>query len=121
MRLTRPGAAHQHHVALMRQEVAARQVAHQRLVDRRALEPELLHILGQRQLGQRDLVFDRARLLLGNLGRDEITDHPLRLMLALHRRADDLVERRLHPEQLQLTHRGKNLGPFHHTLLLRLS
>ncbi len=121
MRLARPGAAHQHHVALLREEVPARQVAHQRLVDRRAVEPELLHILRQRQLGQRDLVLDRPRLLFGDLGRDEITDHPLRLVLALHRRTDDLIERRLHSIQFQLTHRGEDLGPLHHALLLRLS
>ncbi len=55
-------------IALMGDEVAGRQVAHQRLVDRRALEHELLDVPGQRQLGDGDLVLDRSRLLLGDLG-----------------------------------------------------
>jgi hypothetical protein len=43
------------------EKIPRRKVAHQRVVDRRALEPELLDILGQRQLRQCDLVFDRPR------------------------------------------------------------
>jgi hypothetical protein len=81
---------------------AAGEAAHQGLVDRRALEPEVVDVLGQRQLGDRHLGLDRARLLLGDLGRDEVADHPLRLVLALHRR-------------------GEDLGTLHHALLLRLS
>ena len=47
--------------------------------------------------------------------------NPGRLVLALHRRADDLVERRLHAVELQLRHRGQDLGTLHHTALLRVS
>jgi hypothetical protein len=48
----------------MGEEVAAGEVAYQGLVDRRALEGEIIDVLGQRQLGARHLIFDRARLLL---------------------------------------------------------
>ena len=46
------------------EEVAAGKVAHQSLVDRRSVEGKVGDILGQGQLGDGDLVLDRARLLL---------------------------------------------------------
>jgi hypothetical protein len=49
-------------------KLPAGEVAHQRLVDRRAGEVEVVDVLGQRQLGDGHLVLDRARLLLGDLG-----------------------------------------------------
>jgi hypothetical protein len=119
--LPRAGAADQHDVALVGEEVAAGKVAHQSLVDRRSVEGKVGDILGQGQLGDGDLVLDRARLLLGDLGGEQITDHPLRLVLALHRGGDDLVEGGLHAVELQLAHGGQDLGAFHHTALLRLS
>ena len=69
IRLARAGAADQNDVALVRQELAASQVAHQGLVDRRAVKGEIVDILGQRQLGDGDLVADGPRLLLADLGR----------------------------------------------------
>jgi hypothetical protein len=51
VRLAGAGAADQHGVALLVEEVAAGEVADQRLVDRRVVEVELLDLLGQRQLG----------------------------------------------------------------------
>ena len=68
------GAADQHEIALVREEFAAGEVAHQGLVDRRAVEAEVVDVLGQRQLGDRDLIADRARLLLGDLGREQVAD-----------------------------------------------
>ena len=68
MRLAGAGAADQHDVALLGEEVAAGEIADQRLVDRRAGEVEVVDVLGQRQLGDGELVLDRARLLLGDLG-----------------------------------------------------
>ena len=62
------GAADQDEVALLGEEAAAGEVAHQGLVDRRAVEDELVDLLGQRQPGDGDLVLDRAGLLLGELG-----------------------------------------------------
>ena len=56
MSLAGAGAADQDDVALVGEEVAARQVADQGLVDRRAVEDEVVDVLGQRQLGDGDLV-----------------------------------------------------------------
>ena len=92
MGLARSRTAHQHNVALVGQELAGREVAHQSLVDGRAREGELVDVLGERQLGDGDLVLDRARLLLGDLGLQQVADDALRFVLALHRRGDDLVE-----------------------------
>jgi hypothetical protein len=55
-------------VPLMGKEVAGGKITHQGLVDRCAGEHELIDILSQRQLGDGDLVLDRAGLLLGDLG-----------------------------------------------------
>ena len=68
---------------LFGQKGAARQTADQRLVDRRAGEVEVDDVLGQRQLGDGQLGFDRARLLLGDLGAEQIADDPRRLVPAL--------------------------------------
>src|SRR6185503_1141639 len=46
MRLAGTGSADQDHVALLRDEVAAGEVAHQALVDRCSLEGEVIDILG---------------------------------------------------------------------------
>jgi hypothetical protein len=43
------------------------EVAHERLVDRRVLELEVVEVLGERQLGEGELILDRARLLLAVL------------------------------------------------------
>src|SRR6202023_4229892 len=64
MRLAGAGSAGQHSIALFSQKGAARQIADQRLVDRGAGEMEVVDILGQRQLGNSQLIFDRARVLL---------------------------------------------------------
>jgi hypothetical protein len=46
MRLAGSGAADQHEIALLVQKVSAGEVSHQRLVDRRVLELELVDLLG---------------------------------------------------------------------------
>ena len=51
MRLAGAGSADQHSVALFGEKGAARQIADQRLIDRRAGEVEVVDVLGQRQLG----------------------------------------------------------------------
>ena len=121
MGLACPRAADQNDITLMGKEVAAGEVPHQGLVDRCAVEREVVDVLGQRQLGDGDLVLDRARLLLADLGSEQVADDPLRLVLALDRSCDDLVERGLHAIELELAHGGHDLGTFHHTALLRLS
>ena len=79
------GSADQDDVALLGDELAAGEIAHQILVDRRAFELEVVDILGERQLGDRELISDRSRMLLRYLGLEQIADEPLRLMLALER------------------------------------
>src|SRR5437868_11097372 len=56
MCLAGAGAADQHDVALLGNEAAASEVIDQRPVDGRAFELEVLEVLGQRQLGDGELV-----------------------------------------------------------------
>ena len=80
MRLAGAGSADEHGVALLGDEAAAGEVANEGLVDRRVLEGEVVEILGERQLGGRDLILDRPRLLLRDLGAQEVADEALRLV-----------------------------------------
>src|ERR1700737_2389824 len=57
------GPTNQHDIALLGDEPAAGQVIDQRLVDRRALELEIIKDLGKRQFCDGELILDRARLL----------------------------------------------------------
>ena len=54
------------------------------------------NLLGQRQLRGHHLAFDRPRLLLADLGRQNIAEDPLRIMAALQCRRHDLVVRLHH-------------------------
>src|ERR1700712_5718117 len=121
VRLPRAGSADQHDVALVGKKVPACQIADQRLVDRRVAKQEVIDILGQWQLGDRDLVSNGPCLLLADLGGQQITDNAGRFMLALGRHSDDLVIGGLHAIELQLAHGGQDLGTLHYTALLRLS
>src|SRR5436189_4464183 len=71
MRLAGAGPADQHGIALLGDEAAASEVIHERLVDRRTLELEVVEILGERQLGDGELVLDGSRLLLVDLRREQ--------------------------------------------------
>lgn len=104
-----PGAADEDDVSLMVEELPAGQIPGQCFVDRRALEDELVDFLGQRQLGDGHLVFDRTRLLLADLGVQQIADDLLRFVLTLHRRGDGLIVGGLHAVELQLAHRVQHL------------
>jgi hypothetical protein len=64
MRLACAGSADQDDVALLGDEAAAGQIAYESLIDRRVLEGEVVDVLGRRQFGDGELIFDRARLLL---------------------------------------------------------
>lgn len=64
----------QHDVALLDQEAAADEIAHQGLVDRAVGAVELGQFLGHRQLGDGHLVRDRAGLLLDDLGFEQVAD-----------------------------------------------
>ena len=89
----------------MIEEVTGGQVADQGLVDLGRVEVELLEFLGQRQLGDGHLVFDRARLLLTDLGGQQVADDLLWLVLTLEGCSNDLVIGRPHAVELQLSHR----------------
>ena len=77
MRLAGASPADQDGVALLSDEAAAGEVVHERLIDRRAFELEVVEVLGERQLGDGELILDRARLLLVDLGVEQITDDAL--------------------------------------------
>ena len=118
MRLAGAGPADQDEVALLCDEVAAGKIAHQALIDRRSVEGKLVHILGERQLGDGQLVSDRARLLFRDLGLEQIADKALRLVLAFDRGGQCLVIRALHAKQLELAHHVEDFGSLHaHALL----
>src|SRR6516164_9180284 len=96
MRLASTGASDQHGVALLGEKATARLIAHPRLIDRRAGEVEVVDVLGQRQLGNGQLVLDRARPLLSNLGAEQVADDAWRLVSTLeagrHHLGDASVE-----------------------------
>ena len=115
--LARACPADQHDVALLVQELPAREVTHKRLVDRRAVEGELLDLAGDGQLGDGDLVFDRSCLLLVDLGGQQVADHLLRFVLPPDGRGHQFVVGRPHAEELEVGHRGKDLGTLHHPAL----
>src|SRR5690348_6588533 len=54
------GAADQYDIALLGDESAAGEIVDERLVDRRAIELEVVDILGEWKLGDGELVLDRA-------------------------------------------------------------
>src|SRR3979490_2559823 len=68
MRLASSGSPDQHDIALLGDEAAAGEIIDEGLFDRRAVELEVLDVLGEWKLGDGELVFDRAGLLLVDLG-----------------------------------------------------
>src|ERR1700761_1431918 len=121
MRLARAGSADQDDVALLGDELAAGEVAHEVLVDRRAFELEVVDILGERQLGDRELISDRTCVLLRYLRLEQVADEPLRLMLALERSGVNLVVGALHAVELEFTHHFDDFGSLHGQGLLSWS
>src|SRR5271165_4737554 len=121
VRLAGAGSADEHGVALLGDEAAAGEVANEGLVDWRVLEGEAVEVLGERQLGGRDLILDRPRLLLRDLGAQEVADEALRLVLALERGRERLVVGGLHAVELQLAHHVEDFGPLHRQALLKAS
>src|SRR5215471_11331376 len=121
MAFTGAGATNQHGVALLTEKGAASQVADQRLVDRRAGEVEVVDVLGQRQLGDGQLVLDRARLFLGNLGAEQIADDARRVVAAPDPGCHHLVIGGAHAVELERRHQLENVSAFHQDALRRLS
>ena len=115
------GTADQNGVALLRDEPAASEIIDQRLVDGGSLELEVIKILGERQFGDGELVFDRASLLLVDLGVEQVADNALGFVLTLDGGRHDLVEGGFHAVELELTHEVEELSTFHQMVLLRLS
>ena len=114
-------SAYEHDVALLGDEAAAGEIANERLVDRRVLEGEVVEILGERQLRGRDLILDRPRLLLRDLGAQEVAVEALRLVLALERGRERLVVGGLHAVELQFAHHVEDFGSLHRQALLKVS
>src|SRR5438552_19106501 len=121
MCLAGAGAADQHDVALLRDEPAASEIIDQRLVDGGSLELEVIKILGERQFGDGELVFDRASLLLVDLGVEQVADNALGFVLALDGGRHDLVEGGLHAVELEFAHEVEQLSTFHQMILLTSS
>src|ERR1700683_1962848 len=121
MRLACAGSADKDDVALLSDETAAGEVAHEGLVDRRVFELEVVEILGERQLGEGELISDRTRVLLRYLRLEQIADEPLRLMLALERRGVNRVVGALHAVELDFPHHFDDFGSLHGQALLSWS
>src|SRR5258705_13205058 len=113
MGLSGAGTADQHGIALLGDEAAAGEIIDQRLVDGRALELEVIEILGKRQFGDGELVLDRAGLLLIDLGVEQVADNALGFVLTLDSSRHDLVEGGLHAVELELTHEVEELSTLH--------
>src|SRR4029078_8542705 len=121
MRLASSSSADQNDVALLGDEAAAGEIIDQGVVDRRAMEREVFDVLGEWKLGDGELVLDRSRLLLADLGGEQIADDALGFVLALDRGRHDLVEGGLHAVELELAHKIEDLSSFHQLVLRRLS
>jgi hypothetical protein len=122
MSLAGVGAADQHGVTLGGLEPAGCQFAHQRLVDRCGGEVEATDLVtalralpsaGKRQLGDGHLVLDRARLLLGDLGAQQVANDPRCRVLALYRICDDVIIGLTHASELQVAPHLEDLVAFH--------
>jgi len=113
MRLAGSRASDENDIVLFGEEGTGRELPHQPFIDGRVDEVEVIDILGQRQLGDGDLVFDGARLFLCNLRLKQITDDAGRLILALDAGGHDLVVGGAHAVKLQRTHHVEDLRTFH--------
>src|SRR6266516_5718806 len=77
--------------------------------------------LASGSLANGELILDRARLLLADLGVEQIADDALGLVLAFDGGGHDLVVGGLHAIELEFAHEVEELGSFHQMVLLRLS
>jgi hypothetical protein len=96
------------------------EIINESLIDRRPVELEVGDVLGERQLGDGELVLDRAGLLLVDLGGEQVAD-ALRFVLAFDGGRHDLIEGVLHAIELEFAHEIEDLGSFHQMVLRRLS
>src|SRR5674476_1100931 len=104
------GPADEHSIALLGDEAAAGEVVDECLIDWRTIEVEVIEVLGERQLGDGELVFDRARLLLADFRVKQIADDALGLMLAFDGGRHDLIVSGLHAIELEFAHKVEELS-----------
>ena len=90
-------------------EAAGGQLPDQGFVDRGGEEVEVGQLLGHRQAGDGHPALDRARLLLGDLGLQQLADDLLRRVAALEPVGDDIVEGGGHARQLERAHHLQDL------------
>ena len=119
MRLAGPRPADQDDVALAGKETARGEIPDQSFVDRRAGKLEGVDLARQRQLGRGHLILDRASMLLGDLGREQITENVLDGMLALEGVGDHLVVGMAHADELEFGHQAEDLVSLHHHAAFR--
>src|SRR5712664_1766047 len=67
----------------------------------------------KRQLGDGELVLDRASLLLVDLGVEQVADNALGFVLALDGGRHDLVEGSLHAVEFEFAHEIEQLSALH--------
>ena len=113
VRFSGPGATNQPHVALIGDEGAACKLANQARMDRCTGDVAVVEVFRRRQLRDGHLVFDGTRLLLGNLGLQQVTDDAGRFVLARDAGGHDLVIGTAHPVKLEAAHQVEDLGAFH--------
>ena len=63
--------------------------------------------------GDGELILDRARLLLADLGLEQVAHDALRLMLAFDGSGHDLIEGVLHAVEFELAHEIEEFSAFH--------
>ena len=129
MRLAGAGPADQHDVALLSDEAAAGEIAHQALVDRRALELEAVDVLGQRQLrdGQLYLIERACFSEISAFSRSPAkrcgSCRRLRAVARISSPGSGFASPRtgsgvLHPKEPELAHQIEDFGSLHGHVLL---
>src|SRR5213595_4323474 len=77
--------------------------------------------LASGSLAYAQLVLDRARLLLGDLGAEQVAEDARRLVPALDAGGHHLVVRRAHAVELECRHQLEDVAAFHQEALRRRS
>ena len=96
---------------------ATGEFAQQRFVDRRSGEGEVGEFLGQRQARGGELVLDRARLLFGDLGLEQLAENVLDAVLALEAARQHFVVGRAHAGELEPAHHLEEILALHQPAL----
>ena len=97
-------STNQDHVAFGLKKASALKIANQCFVDWAFGEDKVGQFLGHRQMSCPDLVANRARLLLGEFGLEQIAEQILKGALAADGVAQNFVEDGAHAGQMKLQH-----------------